>query len=67
MRVLTVGAVLMATAAFGAGATPSAEAASGVQPERAAGFTPPIGTDKGSLRGAERPAGFEMDLEWILP
>ena len=64
MRALTTGALLMATAALGLGAAPSAGAAPGSEPVRAVGFTPPIGTDKGSAR--ERPVGFEMDLDWTV-
>ena len=69
MRLLTTGALLMATATLGLGAAPSAEAATASSPERAAGFTPPIGTDKGSVRAgdrAERPNGYEMDLGWTV-
>ncbi len=69
MRVLTAGAVLMATAALSVGATASAEAGvtTGSQPQPAATFTPPIGTNHGSVLAgdvAKGPNGYEMDLGW---
>ena len=69
MRLLVAGAVLMATGALSLGATPSAKATEqrGGQPERPATFTPPIGTNHGSVVAnpmAKTPNGIEMDIIW---
>lgn len=70
MRVGAAGAVLMVTAALSLGAMSSANATvgAGPEPEQAVGFTPPIGTNHGSVLArdlAKRPNGFEMDIGWI--